>query len=193
MKKYSEMSKEDLLKERESLEHSLEEYKKMNLSLNMARGKPSVAQLELSMPMMDILHSEADMVCEDGSDCRNYGVPVGIPEARRLMGSLMEDDPENVFVFGNSSLNIMYDQVSRSYTHGICGNPPFAKQEKIKWLCPVPGYDRHFKITEYFGAEMINIQMNADGPDMDMVRELEPRRARFQNILGQRLLRPLPL
>lgn len=171
MKKYSEMSKEELLKEKESLEAAFKEYKEMGLSLNMARGKPSVAQLELSMPMMDTLHSEADMVCEDGSDCRNYGVPVGIPEARRLMGSLMEDDPENVFVFGNSSLNIMYDQVARSYTHGLMGNPPFSKQEKIKWLCPVPGYDRHFKITEYFGAEMINIPMGPDGPDMDMVRD----------------------
>ncbi len=171
MKKYTEMSKEELLKEKESLEEAYREYQKRGLSLNMARGKPSVEQLELSMPMLDVLHSQADLVCEDGSDCRNYGEPVGIPEARRLMASMMEDDPENVFVFGNSSLNVMYDTVARAMLFGVCGSTPWCRLPEVKFLCPVPGYDRHFKITESFNIEMINIPMNADGPDMDLVEK----------------------
>ena len=164
MKKYTEMSREELLSEKESLEEAYREYQKRGLSLNMARGKPSVEQLELSMPMLDVLHSQVDLVCEDGSDCRNYGEPVGIPEARRLMASMMEDDPENVFVFGNSSLNVMYDTVARSMIHGVCGSTPWCRLDKVKFLCPVPGYDRHFAITEPFGFKLIQIPMNEDGP-----------------------------
>lgn len=171
MKKYTEMSKEELLHEKESLEEAYREYQKRGLSLNMARGKPSVEQLELSMPMLDVLHSQADLVCQDGSDCRNYGEPVGIPEARALMASMMEDEPENVFVFGNSSLNVMYDTVARAMLFGVCGSTPWCRLPEVKFLCPVPGYDRHFKITESFNIQMINIPMKEDGPDMDLVEK----------------------
>ena len=151
------------------------EYKKyqdMHLNLNMARGKPCKEQLDLSMPMMDILNSKADMRCEDGIDCRNYGILGGIPECKKLLGDIIEVEPSNILIFGNSSLHIMFECVSRSYSHGVLGSTPWCKLDKpVKWLCPVPGYDRHFAITEYFGIEMINIPMNSDGPDMDLVEE----------------------
>ena len=138
----------------------------------MARGKPSPAQLDLSMGMMDVLSSDSDLSCEDGADCRNYGVLDGIPEAKELMADIMEVNPNNIIIFGNSSLNVMFDCISRSYSHGVMGATPWCKLPKVKWLCIVPGYDRHFKITEYFGFEMINIPMLPTGPDMDMVEKL---------------------
>ena len=157
----------------ESLYKQFEKYKAMKLDLNMARGKPCKEQLDLSMPMMDVLNSQADMNCEDGIDCRNYGVLGGIPECKRLLGDIIEVKPENILIFGNSSLSIMYECISRSMTHGVLGSTPWCKLDKpVKWLCPVPGYDRHFAITEYFGIEMINVPMNSDGPDMDLVEEL---------------------
>ena len=151
-----------------------EEYKKfkaMKLNLNMARGKPSPEQLELSMDMLDTINSSSDMKSEDGTDCRNYGVLDGIPEAKKLMADIMGTTPEHVIIYGNASLNIMYDQVSRAYTHGLLGNTPWCKLDKVKFLCPVPGYDRHFAITEHFGIEMINIPMSENGPDMDMIEK----------------------
>ena len=138
----------------------------------MSRGKPSKAQLDLSMGMMDVLNSGVDLVCEDGTDCRNYGVLDGIHEAKVLIGDMIENNPDNIIIYGNSSLNIMYDSIARSMTHGVMGSTPWCKLDKVKWLCPVPGYDRHFAITEYFGIEMINIPMLPTGPDMDMVEEL---------------------
>lgn len=156
----------------ETLLKQFEEYKAMNLSLNMARGKPCKEQLDLSMPMMDVLSSEANLNCEDGIDCRSYGVLGGIEECKKLLGDIIEVDSKNIIIFGNSSLNIMYNLISNAYTHGVLGSTPWCKLNKIKWLCPVPGYDRHFAITEYFGIEMINIPMNSDGPDMDLVEEL---------------------
>ena len=171
MKSYQEMTKEELLKEEESLKAAYEEYQKRDLSLNMARGKPSVEQLDMSMDMMDVLNSETDMISEDGTDVRNYGGLDGIPEAKRLMAEMMGCDEKNVIVFGNASLNIMFDTVSRSMTHGVCGSTPWCKLDQVKFLCPVPGYDRHFTVTEHFGIEMINIPMSEDGPDMDMVEQ----------------------
>ena len=156
----------------ETLLKQFEEYKAMNLNLNMARGKPCKEQLDLSMPMMDVLSSEANLNCEDGIDCRSYGVLGGIEECKKLLGDIIEVDSKNIIIFGNSSLNIMYNLISNAYTHGVLGSTPWCKLNKIKWLCPVPGYDRHFAITEYFGIEMINIPMNSDGPDMDLVEEL---------------------
>lgn len=154
----------------------LEQYKKyqdMHLSLNMARGKPCKEQLDLSMPMMDVLNSKADLTDEDGDDCRNYGVLDGISECKRLLAEITEVDPKNIIIFGNSSLNIMYDCISRAMTHGVLGSTPWMKLDKpVKWLCPVPGYDRHFSITEHFGIEMIDIPMKQDGPDMDLIEEL---------------------
>ena len=148
-------------------------YKEMNLNLNMARGKPCKEQLDLSMPMMDVLNSNADLNCEDGIDCRNYGVLGGIEECKKLLGDIIEVNPKNILIFGNSSLSIMYECISRAMTHGILGSTPWMKLDKpVRWLCPVPGYDRHFAITEYFGIEMINVPMTQKGPDMDVVEEL---------------------
>ncbi len=172
MKRYADMTADELKKEREKLEAAYKKYKYMALSLNMARGKPSPAQLDLSMGMMDILSSNSDLSCEDGSDCRNYGVMDGIPEAKELMADIMEVNPDNLIIFGNSSLNVMYDCISRSYTHGVMGSTPWCRLPKVKWLCVVPGYDRHFLMTEHFGFEMINVPMLPTGPDMDMVERL---------------------
>ncbi len=172
MKKYAEMSKQELEEEIVQLKAQYKKFQEMDLNLNMARGKPCREQLDLSMGLMDALNSEADLSCEDGTDCRNYGVLTGIDEAKVLIGAMMENKPENIIIYGNSSLNVMYDTVSRAYTHGIMGNTPWCKLDKVKFLCPVPGYDRHFAITEYFGIEMINVDMTPEGPDMDKVEEL---------------------
>jgi DNA-binding transcriptional MocR family regulator len=150
-------------------EYKTEEAKKLNL--NMARGKPGFSQLALAMPMLDVINSESDMRTVLGNDTRNYGDLDGIGECRQLMADMMSVHKDNVVVCGNSSLNIMYDTVSRSMTHGVNGSTPWCKLDKVKFLCPVPGYDRHFKITEHFGIEMINIPLYEDGPDMDMVEK----------------------
>ncbi len=171
-KNYIEMNKQELEKELANLKAEYKRYQAMDLSLNMARGKPCHEQLDLSMGLMDALTSDADLSCEDGTDCRNYGVLTGIDEAKALIGAMMENKPDNIIIYGNSSLNVMYDTVSRAYTHGIMGNTPWCKLDKVKFLCPVPGYDRHFAITEYFGIEMIPVPMTPQGPDMDMVEKL---------------------
>lgn len=171
MASYQNMTREQLLAEKSKLEALYKEWQGKGLKLNMARGKPSEEQLNLSMPMMDIFSSTEDMHAEDGTDCRNYGVLDGIPEAKRLMGDCVGVSPKNVIVFGGSSLNIMYDTVARSFTHGVMGNTPWYKLDKVKFLCPVPGYDRHFAITQFFGVEMINIPMDENGPDMDLVEQ----------------------
>lgn len=171
MKEYRNMTKEELLREKEQLEAAYEGFRKRRLHLDMSRGKPSVAQLELSNELMDVLNSETYFMDETGNDCRNYGILTGIPEAKRLMGQMSEVNPNDMIIYGNSSLSVMFDSISRSYTHGVCGNTPWCKLDKIKWLCPAPGYDRHFKITEYFGFEMITIPMHEDGPDMDLIEE----------------------
>lgn len=172
MATYSEMNKEDLQKELEVLK---EEYAKIcdaDINLDMSRGKPGADQLKLSVKMLDILDADSDVKASNGIDCRNYGLLDGIPEAKKMMAGIMQTDPENIIIYGNSSLNVMYDTVSRSFTHGVMGSTPWCKLDKVKWLCPVPGYDRHFAITEFFGVEMINIPMNEDGPNMDMVEKL---------------------
>ncbi|MDD5994883.1 MAG: aminotransferase class I/II-fold pyridoxal phosphate-dependent enzyme [Clostridiales bacterium] len=172
MESYQNLSKEQLLALKSELEASYEEKKALNLQLDMSRGKPSPSQLDVSLGLMDALNSNSVLKSEDGTDCRNYGVLDGIPEAKKLMADMMGTTPEHVIVFGNASLTIMYDSISRSYSHGVLGNTPWCKLDKIKFLCPVPGYDRHFAITERFGIEMINIPMTENGPDMDMVEEL---------------------
>ena len=169
---YSSLSREELSTLKDKLEQEYKEVKDLGLKLDMSRGKPSKTQLELSMGMLDTVNSESNMDCEDGTDCRNYGVLTGIPEIRRLMADMAGVSEKNVIVYGNSSLNIMFDTVSRSMTHGVMGSTPWAKLDKVKFLCPVPGYDRHFAITESFGIEMINVPLYADGPDMDMVEKL---------------------
>ena len=172
MKPYAEMTKEGLQELRKQLSTKYREYQGKDLRLDMSRGKPSVDQLDLSMGMMDVLSSDDDLTCEDGTDCRNYGVLDGIKEAKELLGDMMEVHPDQIIIYGNSSLNVMYDTVSRSMTQGVMGNTPWCKLDKVKFLCPVPGYDRHFAITEYFGIEMINVPMTPTGPDMDIVEEL---------------------
>ena len=171
MKKYQEMTREELLVEKAELEKQFEEIKALNLKLDMSRGKPSAEQLDISMDILDVLDSKSVIKGENGMDLRNYGILDGIPEAKRLMAEMMGCDEKNVIVYGNASLNIMYDQVNRAMVHGICGNTPWCKLDKVKFLCPVPGYDRHFAITELFGIEMINIPLYEEGPDMDMVEE----------------------
>ena len=182
MKAYNEYSSEELRAELQSLLVQYKDYQAKDLQLNMARGKPCVEQLNLSMGMMDVLSSDSDMLCEDGTDCRNYGVLDGIKEAKELMGDMMEVNPDNIIIYGNSSLNIMYDTISRSVTHGVMGNTPWCKLDSVKFLCPVPGYDRHFAITEYFGIEMIPVPMTEDGPDMDMIERLVAEDASIKGI-----------
>ncbi|MCI6811480.1 MAG: aminotransferase class I/II-fold pyridoxal phosphate-dependent enzyme [Lachnospiraceae bacterium] len=172
MKEFKSLTKEELLQLKEELELKYKEAKEKNLKLDMSRGKPSPAQLDMGMGLMDALNSNTVLNASDGTDCRNYGILDGLPESKRLMAQIMEAEPHQVMVLGNASLPIMYDTVSRSMTHGVCGSTPWYKLDKIKFLCPVPGYDRHFAITEYFGIEMINIPMTLEGPDMDMVEEL---------------------
>ena len=172
MKPYAEMTKEELVALRKDLKAKYHDFQTKDLRLDMSRGKPSADQLDLSMGMMDVLSSDDDLTCEDGTDCRNYGVLTGIDEAKELLADMMEVNPSTIIIYGNSSLNVMYDTVSRAMTHGIMGNTPWCKLDKVKFLCPVPGYDRHFKITEFFGIEMINVPMSPEGPDMDMVEKL---------------------
>ena len=172
MKPYKEMTREELLQEKAALEAKYKEFQAKGMKLDMSRGKPSKAQLDLSNGMMDVLNSSSDLVCAAGVDCRNYGIMDGIPEARHLLADMSEVPEKNILIYGNSSLNVMFDTVARAMTMGICGHTPWGKLDKVKFLCPVPGYDRHFKITEFFGIEMINVPMTPEGPDMDMVEKL---------------------
>ncbi|MCR5145370.1 MAG: aminotransferase class I/II-fold pyridoxal phosphate-dependent enzyme [Lachnospiraceae bacterium] len=172
MQSYETMSKEELQQEFEQVKAIYKEYQGKGLKLDMSRGKPSTEQLDLGLEMLDIINSKSDMKAENGIDTRNYGVLDGIPDAKKLMAEVMEVTPDEVMIFGNSSLNTMFDMVARSMIFGVCGDTPWCKLDKVKWLCPVPGYDRHFAVTEHFGIEMINIPMSEDGPDMDMVEKL---------------------
>jgi len=172
MKPYAELTKEELLELKKSLKAEYKAMQAKDLKLDMSRGKPSQEQLDISMGLMDVLSSDKDLMSENGSDCRNYGVLDGIPEAKELMGDMMEVPADNLIIYGNSSLNVMYDCISRSYTHGVMGSTPWCKLDKVKFLCIVPGYDRHFAITEYFGFENVCIPMLESGPDMDMIEEL---------------------
>ncbi len=169
---YSQLSREELLKLREELMTAYEEKKGLGLDLSMARGKPSKEQLELSMPMLKVIDENTKMVGEDKLDFRNYGILSGIAEAKKLFADLLDVEPKNIVLYGSASLTLMYDTISRAYIKGILGSTPWSQLPKVKFLCPVPGYDRHFTICEFFGIEMINVPMNEDGPDMDMVEKL---------------------
>lgn len=172
MKAYQEMGREELQALRGRLEKEFEEAKAKGLKLDMSRGKPSITQLDMGMSIFDILDAKSDMKSSEGIDVRNYGVLDGLLEAKQMMADIMEVNPENVIVCGNASLTIMYDTVSRSMTHGVMGSTPWCRLAKVKFLCPAPGYDRHFAITEHFGIEMITVPMTPEGPDMDMVEKL---------------------
>lgn len=169
----SKMTTEGLTALKKTYLEEYEAYKQQGLHLDMSRGKPGPDQLILSAPMLDVLSSHSDLSASDGTDCRNYGCLDGIPEAKELMGNLLGIPAENMIVGGNSSLNMMYDTVSRAMLHGVYGSPkPWCRLEKVKFLCPVPGYDRHFAICQHFGIEMICVPMKEDGPDMDLVERL---------------------
>lgn len=172
MKAYQELSREELLSLKAELETAYKEAQGKGLKLDMSRGKPAASQLDMGMDFMDVLTSQSGLKTGDGLDTRNYGAMDGIPEAKRLMADIMGVSAENVIVFGNSSLSIMYDTVSRAMTHGILGNTPWCKLDKVKFLCPAPGYDRHFAVTAHFGIEMITVPMTPEGPDMDMVEQM---------------------
>ena len=168
---YNKLSKDELIKLKSELEKQFDEIKKKNIKLDMSRGKPAASQLDISMPLFDVFNSKSEINAENGFDCRNYGVLDGIPEAKKLMADVLNTTPDHILIYGNSSLNAMYDQISRSYSLGVCGNTPWCKCDKLKFLCPSPGYDRHFSITEQFGFEMIVIPMTPTGPDMDLVEK----------------------
>lgn len=169
--KYKDMTTEELKTLEASFLKKYEDAKAAGLKLDMSRGKPAPDQLAISRGLLDVVNSKSDLHAEDGTDCGNYGNLTGIPECRRLLAQMAGTTPEHVFVFGASSLNIMYDQVARSFLHGVCGSTPWCRLGEVKWLCPVPGYDRHFGVTESFGVKMINIPMHEDGPDMDLVEQ----------------------
>ena len=165
------MNKEQLAAEKERLEQQFNEYKAKGLKLDMSRGKPSPDQLDLSMEIMD--HYGNEYVSENGIDCRNYGLLDGIPEAKAIFSEMLEVSSEQIIIGGNSSLQLMYDFVIRALQLGVLGSEkPWCKYDKVKFLCPVPGYDRHFAICESLGIEMINIDYKSDGPDMDEVERL---------------------
>ena len=170
--KYAEMSLAQRQAEYAKVQAEFEQLKAMGLSLNMARGKPGKAQLDLVTPIFGLLTKPEDFV-SDGIDVRNYGEVAGIPAARALFADILGCQPDQVFVGGNASLQLMFDAVSKAFTHGLLhSEKPWSKLDKVKWICPVPGYDRHFKVTESFGVEMISVPMTADGPDMDQVEAL---------------------
>jgi DNA-binding transcriptional MocR family regulator len=170
-KPYSQLTPAELKAEKEAVEKIYQEYKSMGLKLDMSRGKPSTQQLDMVSDILTALTRSE--LCYDGDiDARNYGQLSGVPSAKRFFAELLGCRMEQCFVGGNSSLTLMYDTISKAYTHGLLHSErPWCKEEKLKFLCPVPGYDRHFAITQSFGFEMINIEMTENGPDMDAVEE----------------------
>lgn len=166
----SQSSKDELLEAKKKLIYEYDKLKACNLCLDMSRGKPAAAQLDLSNEILT-LPIENYINCE-GNDVRNYGILTGIKECRQLFSQLLDIKEDNIIIGGNSSLNLIYDAIARYYIFGKLGQTPWSKLDKVKFLCPVPGYDRHFSICEEFGFEMINIPMNDNGPDMDMVEKL---------------------
>ena len=172
MSQYTSLSKPELEHLKDALQASYQEQKELGLTLNMARGKPCKEQLDLSMDMLNLLNGTSDLVLSTGDDCRNYGILEGIPEMRRLFADLMDADPADVIVSGNSSLTLMFDMIASAMSDGIDGGKSWSQQGKLKFLCPVPGYDRHFSITEYYDMEMILVPMTSTGPDMDLVERL---------------------
>jgi len=170
---YTKLSREQLLIQKALLQGIYNDYKAKGLKLDISRGKPAPEMLSLANPILSVLNENSDLHAEDGMDARNYGGLDGIPEAKRLFSEILGVAPESLIVYGNSSLNLMYDTLVRSMIFGVfAGGVPLYECKNRKWLCPVPGYDRHFAITDKLGFEMINIPMNEDGPDMDMVEKL---------------------
>ena len=184
MKAYRELSRAELEAEHAAVRAEYEGLKGKGLKLNMARGKPGKQQLDMVSGIFDVFRTPEDFV-SDGIDCRNYGELAGLPAARRLFAEILGCKESQVFAGGNASLQLMYDTVSKAMTHGLLHSErPWSREEGLKWLCPTPGYDRHFKITESFGFELIPIPMTPDGPDMDAVAEAvqDPKVKRMWNV-----------
>lgn len=172
MSSYNQMTKDQLLQEQKALLEAYHDFQAKNLKLDMSRGKPGADQLDLTMPMLDALTSKDIMKDASGTDTRNYGLLDGIPEAKKLFADLLDLQPEEIIVGGNSSLNMMYDTIARAISFGfVDSEKPWKDHEKVKFLCPSPGYDRHFGICELFGIEMIVVPMTQSGPDMDLVEK----------------------
>ena len=171
MEAYCQLTLAQRQAEYAAVQARFEDYKSRNLKLNMARGKPGKSQLDLVNGLLSVLTEESDF-CADGFDARNYGELSGLPAAKRMFAEILGTKPEEIFVGGNASLTLMYDLISKAYTHGLKHSPrPWCKEESLKFLCPCPGYDRHFAITESFGFELLPIAMTEEGPDMDAVEE----------------------
>ena len=168
---FTKMTGAELLHEKEALDGQYAAFQAQRLNLDMTRGKPCAEQLALSNPMLDILNSRSDFRSPDGPDYRNYGMGNGLPEVRGIFARMMGVDAGHVILGGNSSLNMMFDTVACGMTHGFAGCRPWAGQSGLKFLCPSPGYDRHFLVTDYFGFEPVVIPMTEGGPDMDAVEE----------------------
>ena len=213
---YQALNEAELREQYDAVRAQFDALKAQNLSLDMSRGKPGKEQLDLSAGLLTALTDPDDCV-SDGIEVRNYGFLSGIPAAKRLFAEILGCQPEECFIGGNASLTLMYDLVSKAFTHGLLhSKKPWCKLDKVKWLCPVPGYDRHFRITQSFGCELISVPMTPEGPDMDLVGQghlvraqvFQPRRhhvfrvhlqapgpdeARRRGLrpdVGQRLLRP---
>ena len=171
MTAYAQMTEQERKEEYTRLRKEFDALKAQGLSLNMARGKPGKAQLDLVSDIFNLMQKPEDYV-SDGVDVRNYGEMTGLASAKRLFAEILGCRPEQVFVGGNASLQLMYDTISKAYTHGLLHSErPWCREEKVKWLCPAPGYDRHFKVTESFGFELVTIPMTDEGPEMDAVEE----------------------
>ena len=172
MKRYQDMTAKELADAKAVLLERYQKFKDMKLSLNIARGNPSVQQLDMIMPMMDVINSDTDCRDKYGTDARNYGALLGLQEAREFFGELLGTKLEETIVVGASSINFMYDCLSRAMLKGVLGSDkPWGKYDKIKFICPVPGYDRHFGMCEFFGIDMIQVQTDEEGPDMDVIRK----------------------
>ena len=173
IKQYSQMTLQERQAEYAAVKAAYEQQKALGLKLNMARGKPGRDQLDLVTDIFETMLKPEDFITDDGIETRNYGEVAGIPAAKVLFADILGCKPEQVFVGGNASLQLMYDAVSKAFTHGLLhSEKPWSKLEQVKWICPAPGYDRHFKVTQSFGVEMITVPMTAAGPDMDKVEEL---------------------
>lgn len=167
MKPFTKMNENELLDLKKALDQKYQEFKAQNLKLDMSRGKPCKEQLDLSMSILDIKDYSVD-----GIDCRNYGGLEGLPSLRKLFAQLLDVNENNVIIGGTSSLTLMYDYIAQAMISGVCGSKPWSKLDKIKFLCPVPGYDRHFAFCEHFGIEMVNVPMTSAGPDINVINEL---------------------
>lgn len=169
---YLSAGQQELQQELETAQKEYEKAVRAGLNLNLARGKPGPDQLDLSLPMLDAINASSTLLTADGTDCRNYGLLDGLPEAKQLIADMIETTPEHVFVGGNSSLTLMFDILSHAMIDGLAGQIPWSQVSDRKFLCPSPGYDRHFGMTEHFGFELITVPMGEDGPDMDEVERL---------------------